>query len=420
MLQRLLRLLLPTLAALLVLWGGASGVQAQEIPSLEPPAMDTTGLEHLQTPELDVWVTPEARAGFQKVLERTRPQHERLRQNLGVERLDPIRVVVLEDLNEYFARRGVPARAPQWAVGLAISADDTLLVKWGRSEAGTFVDLDKTFIHELAHIELDRRVGADATHIHGHEHVDHAEQPGRRRVPRWFHEGFAIAMAGEWTLERSQALMEAGLGGRIISLHELREGFPAEGFAVELAYAESYHFLLYLDDRFGPEKRVILIKHMAQGESFEDAFFAAYKVEFGRVEMDWHDRLNVTYTWIPVALGSSLFWFAAGVIFILAWARKRRQRQAAMEAMEDGFPESFSHLPLPGMGLSERDVRGRSRRVFYDGSWIPADHEAAEALDDGSPAPPPPVADESLGDLLRPTASGSGDVPRTPDGHTLH
>jgi len=423
-LRRLLALIFTVALSLLVVLSAMAPGEALAEP-LRPaaarldaqgfPPMNTEGLEHLESARFQVYATPAAVPGFSKILARAEAYRDRIQADLGSTDDKPIRVVVIEDLNDYFARRDRPAGAPPWAVGLAVGREDTILIKWGKSDHGPWVDMDKTFVHELAHVALDRKVGEVGDHAHGDDRVTTVDQGGRR-VPRWFHEGFAIAQAGEWTLERGEILMEASLGGNIISLHDLRERFPAEGFLVELAYAESYNFILYLDEHFGRTQRIEMLNRMADGQTFEDAFFGAYKRDFGRVEKDWYDHMNVAYTWFPVGLASSLAWFLGGAVLVLAWARKRRETRARMDALDDDDDTvEVPAIPLPGLGLTDAHVRGKGHRVFSDGSWMAADGEAHALM---AEAPREEEVDELLGELdeLR----HLDDVPRTPDGHTLH
>ncbi len=366
-----------TLALLLTIpaWSSDAGE-----PSAQGPVdawgfapMDTAGLSYAESEHFRVWYTPEADKGAQAMLAQAEAVRARLWKQLDLKETGAIRVVLVPAFSEYFKRRGQPNRAPDWAVGLCISSEDTVLVKWGRQADGRWVALEPTFVHELAHLALDRATDDSAFHADG-ELRNESRAQGHRRVPRWLHEGYAVRTAGEWTLERGAVLMQAGLRGRIIPLAQLRNRFPAEGFQVELAYAQSFHFVRFLQDEYGHRAFANMLGFIRTGEEFETAFFHAYGRRFGPVEATWRKELNVAYTWIPVITGSSTVWFAAGITFLFAWWRKRKQaaERMAQLALEEQYEAAHAGPPvhLPGLGLTHADTRPRPWRVLADGTWV--------------------------------------------------
>lgn len=384
------------------------------------PTMDTRGLEALKTTHLHGWAEPDALAALENIMvERGEEHRARIYEALGLTETRPIRVLFLADINDYFHRRGVSPRAPDWAVGLAVPSENTIIVKFGRTPAGPWVALEPTFVHEMAHMALDRAVGASGIHIDGatehHAHAGIAHQGAR--IPRWLHEGFAIAQAGEWSLERGAVLLQAGLSGKIIPLTELDRGFPAKGFGVELAYAESYHFMLRLRETHGDAALAPILAHMRDGDPFEVAYAKAIKRSFRSDERQWRDDLQVAYAWIPLVTGSSAIWTLGGLVFVLAWRRKRKEKQARLAQMAlDEAQEQRAHLPplpLPGLGLTAEHAR---RRITLPLSPRPP----------GDPSPTQLLTHKEWASSVRwPRAAHSDhpddlDVPRTDDGHTIH
>lgn len=337
------------------------------------PSMKLEGLAYAETEHFRVWYAPDADKGVKAILSEAEAVRSRMWKNLGLTEAQPIRVVFISTFAEYFERRGMRNRAPDWAIGLCISSEDTLLVKWGRQADGRWVGLQPTFVHELAHLGLDRATDDPSLHADS-ETQNHSSRTGRRRVPRWLHEGYAIRAAGEWNLERGAVLMQAGLRSRVIPLGELHNGFPAEGFDVELAYAQSFHFVRFLHDEYGELAFARMLNFIREGDAFETAFYRAYGRRFGPVEHTWRKELNVAYTWIPVVFGSSTIWFLGGIAFLMAWWRKRREaaERMAQLAAEDRAYAAANGPPvhLPGLGLTHADTRPRPWRVLADGTWV--------------------------------------------------
>lgn len=331
-------------------------VPEASVQRLAPLDIDTSGLERLRSEHLEIWYPPQAQKAAVNLATQGAAQRQRIWQNLGLEEARPIRVFLLEDLNDYFRRQKQAPRAPHWAVGLALSKDDAVLLKWGRVATGQWVNLEETLAHELAHIGLDRATQDQGEHMDGQQRV--TGKP--RKVPRWLHEGFAISQAHEWDLERETSLLEASLLGNLMPLQQLHSGFPADGPKVELAYAEGFHFVRYLHENWGERAFAQLMKNLQQGDSFDEAFQQTYGRRFAQVEQSWRHDLDVAYTWVPLLTGSSVFWVIGGGLFLLAWRRKRAQAQDRLEAMaREEAQEQRPRLPLPGLGLTVEDTLPR-------------------------------------------------------------
>jgi hypothetical protein len=369
------------------------------------PDLNLDGLVTQRTDHFIAYSVPEASQGMQNTLADAEEQRENLFAKLNLQTEKPIRVFFLPNLNDYFDRKGVAPRAPAWAIGLAIPSDDTILIKWGRNETGQWVDLERTFIHELAHMGLDFAVGEKGIHIDGSEERAAHHKGGVRRIPRWLHEGFAIHSAGEWSLERSTVLMQAGLRGRIIPLAKLQRSFPADGFDVSLAYAESYHFVMSLFEKHGDGALAPLLRELQKTDNFEVAYARAYGDSFVRDEAAWRQRLNIAYTWVPLITGSSAVWFLGGMVFFMAWRRKRKERREGFAKMEaEEAVDIHDRVPLPGLGLTTEDAAPKPWRVLHDGTAVPNDEWG---LSLGWPESPSRDIEEA-------------EVPKTQDGHTLH
>ncbi|MEL6181069.1 MAG: hypothetical protein AAFS10_19080 [Myxococcota bacterium] len=390
---------------------------AVAVPKAEEwPTMDTEGLVRIDTPDLQIWSVPEAAGTMRRIAPGAEADLMRIRRTLGAPEGNPrIRVVVLRALNDYFTRRGTRPRAPAWAVGLALSQESTVLLLHGRNPTGQPVNLRDTLVHELAHIALERTVGEPLGHAHGPARIDVTQKglPRERKVPRWLHEGFAIWAAGEWTLERSTTLIEGGVSGTIMPLTHLRNGFPPDGFAVELAYAESYHFLHHLHTQYGEGAFRELMARMREGETFDAAFEAAYGERFGNVESAWRRGLKMNYAWVPTLLGSTAFLGFGALLLVLAWRRRRTHMKARMETMDEGS-QGAPHPPLPGFGLSEQDVRPRPWRVLRDGTVVPRYDGPLQVMTQEH--------DEDDDGLYRDDdiILGEDGIPRTSDGFTIH
>jgi hypothetical protein len=264
------------------------------------------------------------------------PLVKRAKRALGIERMPTVEVWVLPRVADYFGLRGEPNRAPEWAVGLSFSGEHTIIVAHGSQRPPQEVMF--TFAHELAHVAVDQARGSTP-------------------VPRWFHEGFAVFLAQEWTAERSEQLARAAAGGRLPSFATLSDSFPGHQQSASLAYDQSFHFVRWLQAEYGEDFWAGVMDRIAKGASFDAALAAESGASLAELEARWHESLSESTTLWSVLADETVIFFGAGVFFILAYAIARRRRRRQLASMEDDNVDEWSYdasrYPLPGEDHSQ-------------------------------------------------------------------
>lgn len=235
------------------------------------------------------WPTVAAAAGA--------PQAERL-----------ITVSVERELNDWFERRGVAPRSPEWAAGLAMYDESAILVRTANPEWAS------TLRHELAHMAVDIATGGV-------------------RVPRWFNEGFAIATAEQWSIERAGTMVRAGLTGNFYAFEELGPGFPAAGSSAGLAYAQSFHFVRYVRTNYGEDVFVRVMSRLREGARWAEAFEDEVGVPMAGVEAAWVQHVTTRYKWAPALGGGGGAWGAIAALSLFAWRRSKRRAERRLAAL---------------------------------------------------------------------------------------
>jgi hypothetical protein len=211
---------------------------------------------------------------------------------------------------------GLPAghRPPPWATGVTYPREGLIAIATA-SPDGTRQHLPTLLKHEYSHLAL-------------------AHAAGFRPVPRWFVEGFAHVQAGERSFGRAQTLAYAAAAGRLQPLHRLERGFPLREDLASLAYAQAYDFVGYLKEKHGAAGLERLLRGVAAGDSFDDAFRVAYRRTIFAMERDWQLDVRRRYVWLPLLTSGTGLWMLLSVLAVVAFVRRRRRQRERLARME--------------------------------------------------------------------------------------
>ena len=108
--------------------------------------------------------------------------------------------------------------------------------------------------------------------------------------PLWFSEGFAEYCGTDWDADAEGLLRDAVLTD---NAYPLTRSEPILGTV--LMYKEGQSFLLYLAERFGPEKVFEIFDHWHRGEDFETTFRLTFGVPLAEVDEDWFESIRRRY-----------------------------------------------------------------------------------------------------------------------------
>ena len=229
-----------------------------------------------------------------------------------------VRVDVADTLDEFRELQDVPEGrvAIDWAVGLADAEARRILLRVDQTHLFT---LDETFRHELSHVLL---LGGLP----------------RRVFPRWFSEGVAILQAGEPLMQRLDPALAAAASGRLIPIEALRTGFPPEGPALQLAYAEGAFLVRWmLRQRDWGTLRELIRDTRAFGD-FDATLARLYGGSAEGLFNAWRLELERDASWWRVLATDWMIWAGVTVLFLVAvtvkWVRTRRRLRSWREEEE--------------------------------------------------------------------------------------
>lgn len=230
---------------------------------------------------------------------------------------EPIDVYLAPDEARWDSLTG--GAAPEWGAGIAVP-DRGLIVlptfDWQRTPPHTVYT---TLRHELAHVALQRYLGA-------------------ARTPRWFTEGYAQWAAGEWEWESAWRLRLTFLGGDAPRLDSLTLHWPIGEMDARLAYLLSASAVVYLVERSGERGLRIFLEEWRETQDFDAAFRSVYGLTLGQFEEDWRAHVKDRYGW-TVLLGQSLFfWLLAAIGLVALYFIRRRRDRAKLEKLKATEP----------------------------------------------------------------------------------
>ena len=193
---------------------------------------------------------------------------------------------------------------PDWGAAVAIPDERLIIVALNASGK----PLEETVPHEVSHVLL----GVLARH---------------ERVPRWFDEGLAMYLAGEWTIYNSIRLARGALASNLVPLGHIDNVLTFHQDRAWLAYAESFAAVTWLVERIGRAELGRLIRSLNR-MPFEQALVINNDIRTSAFEEDWLRRARTRYAlvgladdmWIWSLLIPGLFFLA----LLVRWWRNRR------------------------------------------------------------------------------------------------
>ncbi|HQZ38956.1 MAG TPA: hypothetical protein PLH72_07935 [Vicinamibacterales bacterium] len=231
----------------------------------------------------------------------------------------PMRVVLAAEDSDW------AARVSPWTAGFAVGESGLIVLFPSRSPMYPHDTLEDVLRHEVAHVLISRAAA-------GHP------------VPRWFHEGFAVAVERPWGLgDRTRLATELLFGPRlglaaIDALFLGDEGAQVRGYSLAAAVVRD------LMSEYGPNAPARILRGVARGQSFDTAVATVTAGSVPRFEAEFWARQRTWTMWMPLATSSTVLWLVViGIAVLAVWRRRRRaaairRRWAAEDAAQEPGP----------------------------------------------------------------------------------
>jgi len=272
-----------------------------------PPA----GFERLD----DGWIVLESPSSVHERIEPLVRESEEFRshlsEDLGQPVLDHVVVRVARSPEEMADLAPEGHGVPPYAAGVAYLPAHVIVLTLREPVTWDAPDLSTLLRHELTHVAL-----ADAVSDH--------------HVPRWFNEGLAIRESGEVSWARSRTLWDASLSRRLLPLEALDEGFPADRYDVNIAYAESADFVNFLMRDADRARFGSLVERVRGGADFTRALEDAYGTDMRKLEYEWREAVGRRFGLVPMLTGGGVLWTLIVGLAAAAWFKKRLRASAKL------------------------------------------------------------------------------------------
>jgi len=240
---------------------------------------------------------------------------EEIEEDLGIYLEERTSVYIAPSFKEY-EKIQPAAGIPIWSVGVAYPNLSLIIIKSPRAQKKGHIDIAKVFKHELTHIILGRAF------------------KGRKKVPRWLHEGLAMYISREWNFSRVSVMTRAVLTNTLIPLSSITHNFPREAERAALAYSESFYLISFLISKYGKDDFHRFIKVYSGGSDLKSALLGVYGIKWENFEGKWKNYLKIRFSWIPIFTSTTTLWFLVTMLFILGYLKKRRLKRLKFEEWE--------------------------------------------------------------------------------------
>ena len=269
--------------------------------------------DSLSSGDFTVRYRPEARRAAQRILEVASSRGAAVAARAGLSELGPVEIFVASTDQEF--RALTYGGVPDWGAGCAYP-DRGVIVLRNPLSVPDPLGMEDVVVHEVAHVAAGRVLGGV-------------------RVPRWFHEGIAMTLAGEWRLPRSASLVGAGAGGALIGLERLSASFPEEGRAAMLAYSESFYALRFLMESAGGATPQDVLAAIAEAGNFDDGLARLYGAPRAAFERDAVRSFGSRFGWGILLTRWNVLFVLLTLVLVVGWAVKVRRARVRMREWEE-------------------------------------------------------------------------------------
>jgi len=239
-------------------------------------------------------------------------------------RIQPARLdlVLLDDETEWQALLG--AVLPPWTEAVTLFPQALIVIKSPVLTGATLRNYRTTLRHELVHLIQGYKLPLNMT-------------------PRWFNEGLAFYLAGQFDWRQRVTLGRVVATGQLMPLSMVDRVLSFGRETAGMAYIQSAAAVEFIDQAYGSEIFARVLETMREGRSFDDALARTLDLNPGDFEDLWRLYAQKQYRYLYLLDLPVMLWFILPFLVILAWLLKRyRNRRIESQWDETEKPTSVS------------------------------------------------------------------------------
>jgi hypothetical protein len=275
------------------------------------PARATARL--IGTPPITVHAEPRYRRVADKVKKICEREAPRIAAEVGLARMQPLRIDVTDDVAPYHRSHG--GRLPEWGIAFALLEENRMVVDVRRATR-EFNSLEEVVPHELSHLLVHQRAPA-------------------ARFPLWFAEGLAQWQARQWSLVDQWQLMRGAWTRTSPRLADMYHAYPAEETRAQQAYRVAYAGFTDLFAEAGFDALAPFLAEVERAGSFEAGFRGFFGYSVADYQAYFQDDFEHKYGSAWMALQSEPLLAFAAVLFFAVIARYLIRRRRKFARLDD-------------------------------------------------------------------------------------
>jgi len=283
---------------------------------LAPLACFASELTTITTPHFSFSFYSEDERAVRSLIEEAEGLRGEITTDLGLDPEGVTKVYLAPTLNMYQALQP-GGKIHDWSAAVAYPSQNLIIILSQRATRPSNMALSTIFKHEFTHIVLGRAF------------------QGTEDIPHWLHEGVAMYESREWDFRRISAITRAILTGTLIPLSEITRHFPQDENRAELAYCQSFYLISFLINKYGRPLFHRFIREYSLGSPLNRVLVEIYGMDLDQLEEQWQGYLRMRFSWIPLITSATALWFFLALLFILAYAKKRRVKRQIYEQWDN-------------------------------------------------------------------------------------
>lgn len=228
---------------------------------------------------------------------------------LGFRPASPVEIVVASSEAEY--RSLTRDALPEWSAAASLGGGRIVVAP----VAGRVESVARVLAHELVHEVLDGAAGDTF-------------------VPRWFHEGCAQYLSGEWSVRNGLYLAWHTVRGRLLSFDEIQNIFSAQEADAGLAYDQSMLAVRWLVGEYGRDVLARIVAGLGGGSGFPEAFNTAIGLWPSEFETSYLGHVRATYGVSSMYTLVPGVWTFITILAIVIYLVKRRRNRRLLRQWE--------------------------------------------------------------------------------------